>query len=449
MAKFENDLTKGNVMKQLLWFAIPFFISNLIQSIYSLTDLIILGNFGGTDSISAVNTAGGVLTLLTNFASGLSVGGTIMIGNYLGSGKREKINGVISTFLITLFGLGITFMTFLLIFNKQLLGALNTPAEAFTQASGYLYVCASGIIFIYGYNALSAIMRGLGDSKTPMIFIITAAILNIILDLVMVAKLGLGATGAAAATVIAQGFSMIACIVYLKSHDFMFDFKLSSFKFIKNEFFNLVKTGIPVSIQQLVTNFSFLMLTSFINNLGGVSAGAAAGIVMNFNGFAILPSVAISSSASAMVSQNMGKGNEERAKKTIYCCLGLCYIVSALVFTTVRLFPEQIFYLFGADSDVLVFGLPYIAVFSFEYATLPCIISFNSMSTGTGNGWVALVTNVLSAFIVRMPVAYLLGYVLNYGVIGIGASIPIATVFGSLVSFLFFKSGIWKRKVIS
>lgn len=449
MAKFEHDLTTGNVMKKLIWFAVPFFISNLIQSVYSLTDLIILGNFGGSDSLSAVNTAGGILTLLTNFAAGLSVGGTMMIGNYLGAGKREKINGVISTFLITLFSLGLVFMAILLIFNNQILNGLNVPPEAFGQASSYLYVCASGLIFIYGYNALSAIMRGLGESKTPMVFIIIAAVLNIILDLVMVAHLKLGAMGAALATVIAQGFSMVSCIIYLNSHDFIFDFKLKSFVFLKKEFINLFKTGFPVSVQQTINNFSFLILTSFVNTLGGVDASAASGIVMNFNGFAILPSVAISSSASAMIAQSMGKGDEKRAKQSVYCAIGLCYIVCAIVFLMVHIFPEQIFMLFGADEAVLKYGLPYFAVFSFEYVTLPLIICFNTMSTGTGNGWVALVTNSLSAFIVRMPMAYLFGFVLNYGVVGVGAAIPLATVFGSFVAFLFFKSGIWRRKVLS
>lgn len=449
MSKFEHDLTTGNVLKKLLWFAIPFFISNLIQSVYSLTDLIILGNFGGSDSLSAVNTSGGILTLLTNFASGLSVGGTMMIGNYLGAGKRERINNVISTFLITLFSLGLIFMTILLLFNKPILLALKVPTDAFSQASGYLYVCASGLIFIYGYNALSAIMRGLGESKTPMVFIIIAAVINIILDLVFVGRFRMGATGAAFATIIAQGFSMIACIVYLKLHGFIFDFKPKSFVFIYKEFINLIKTGFPVSVQQLINNFSFLILTSFVNTLGGVDASAASGIVMNFNGFAILPSVAISSSASAMISQSMGKGNEKRAKQSVYCSIALCYIVCVIVFMTVRVFPDKIFMLFGADASVLKYGIPYITVFSFEYVTLPLIISFNTMSTGTGNGWVALVTNTLSAFIVRMPLAYIFGFVLNYGVVGVGAAIPLATIFGSFVAFCFYKSGVWKRKVLT
>lgn len=233
MSTFEHDLTKGNIWKQLVWFAVPFFISNLIQSLYSLIDLIILGHFGGTNSISAANIGGQVLVILTNLAAGLSGGGTVMLGNYLGSKRKDKINGAISTLFITLTVMAAAFMVLLFILKQTLLRLLDTPEEAFSQAEQYLFICTLGLLFIYGYNALSAIMRGLGDSRTPMIFVMIACVINIILDLVLVAGCHLGAGGAAVATVFAQGCSMLFCIIYLKHHDFMFDFKPSSFHFIK------------------------------------------------------------------------------------------------------------------------------------------------------------------------------------------------------------------------
>ena len=422
MSTFEHDLTKGNIWKQLVWFAVPFFISNLIQSLYSLIDLIILGHFGGTNSISAANIGGQVLVILTNLAAGLSGGGTVMLGNYLGSKRKDKINGAISTLLITLTVMAAVFMVLLFILKQPLLRLLDTPEEA--------------------------IMRGLGDSRTPMIFVMIACVINIILDLVLVAGFHLGAGGAAVATVFAQGCSMLFCIIYLKHHDFMFDFKPSSFHFIKEEFHTLLRTGLPLSIQMVGTNFSFLILTTFINRAGGVAASAAAGIVNNFNGFAILPEAAISSAASAMIAQNMGKKDVKRSSKTMHCCLVLCIGVSLVVFTMMHIFPEQIFHLFGVKEDVLVYGMPYIFAFSFEYVGLPFIMSFNTVSTATGNGWITLVTNMISAFIVRIPLAYVLAFLCELGVRGIAISIPIATAVGAIISFLFYKAGIWKKHIL-
>ena len=228
MRTFEHDLTKGNIWKQLVKFAVPFFISNLIQSLYSLVDLIILGHFGGTNSISAANIGGQVLVILTNLAAGLAGGGMVMLGNYLGSRQKDKINGTISTLLITLMVMAAIFMVLLFIFEQPLLRLLDTPDEAYGQARQYMLICSLGLLFIYGYNALSAIMRGLGDSRTPMIFVKIACAINIILDLVLVAGFHMGAGGAAFATIFAQGCSMLFCILYLKRHDFMYDFRPSS-----------------------------------------------------------------------------------------------------------------------------------------------------------------------------------------------------------------------------
>lgn len=448
MNEFEHDLTKGNIWKQLIWFAVPFFISNLIQSLYNLMDMVILGHFGGTNSISAANIGGQILIILTNIASGLSAGGTVMLGNYLGSNRRDKINDAIRTLLITLFVLALLFMTVLFVCIRPILRILDTPEEAFSQTRQYLIICTAGLIFIYGYNALSAIMRGLGNSKTPMIFIVLACIINVVLDLILVAGFDLGAGGAAFATVFAQGCSVLFCILYLKHHNFMFDFKLSSFHFVKSEFRSLIRTGLPISIQQVGTNLSFLVLISFINQAGGVDANAAAGIVNNINGFAILPESAISAAASAMIAQNMGKQNIKRSAKTMKCCLILCCGISIIVFSLMHLFPEQIFHLFGATDAVLAYGLPYLFAFSFEYVGLPFIISLNTVSTGTGNGWITLITNMTSTFFVRIPAAYVLAFVFDYGVSGIAYAIPLATLIGALISFAFYLSGIWKKHVL-
>ena len=445
MAKFEYDLTTGSVGKKLLWFSIPFFFSNFVQSVYSVADTVIVSQFGGTNSVSAVSLSSMIIIVLTNIASGLSTGGTVMLGQYLGSGKREKINQVISTLLIILFVLSVLITSVLWIFIHPILRILNTPPESYNESYQYLLVSLIGIVFIYGYNALSAIMRGLGDSKTPMIFVIVACIVNIILDLVLVGAFDMGALGAAAATVFSQGLSMILCVIYLKRNDFTFDFKLRSFRFYKSEFRGLMITGLPNAVQLAATNLSFIILAGIINDIGGVTASAATGIVGKFNGFAILPESAAGASSAAVVSQNMGAGYEKRARDSVRYCLLFTAVISVVVLAVSQLFPEPIFRMFRAEPDVIEAGKLYLRSFSLEYCFLPFIISINSMFNGTGNGWVSLVTNTISTVLFRVPAAIIYSKVLGMGLFGIGLAIPTATLAGTLVAYVFYKMGVWKK----
>lgn len=448
MSAFTRDLTKGNVWKQLILFAIPFFASNLIQSVYSLADMMILGNFCGKDSISGVNTSSQIAVIVTNLAMGLSTGGTVMIGQYLGAGRQDRIKKTISTLLITLMVLAVIMSVGLLLTTDIVLCWLNVPTQAFRDAKIYLIINAAGLVFVFGYNALSAIMRGMGDSKTPLRFVTIACVVNIILDFVLIGLFDMGSGGAAAATVFSQALSMFLCIIYLTKRDFIFDFKLSSFKFDRSSFATLMKVGLPTGIQHVATNFSFLILTGLINDIGGVAAGAASGIVNKFNGFAILPDVAVSTSVSAMISQNMGAKKEDRVKKATWCGLFLVCCISAVIFIIANLFPKEIFRLFGSDKELIDIGVVYMRAFSFEYVFLPFIVSFNAVFTGTGNGWITLVTNTISSFAVRIPLAFCLGSAAGLGVFGIGCSIPAATFVGSSIAAIFYFSGIWKRNAV-
>ena len=448
MAKFTKDLTKGNVWTQLIWFAVPFFISNLIQSVYGVADMMILGNYCGSESMSAVNTSSQIAIIVTNLAMGFSTGGTVMIGQYLGAQRSERIKSVIGTLLISLGVLAVVLSTGLILLADPILSALNVPTQAFADARIYLLINAAGLIFVFGYNALSAIMRGMGDSKTPLIFVTIACVLNIILDFLLVGYFGFGTGGAAAATVFSQAVSMFLCMGYLRRNDFIFDFKPDSFTFSKSEFAVLVKVGLPTGIQHVATNFSFLLLTGIINEIGGVAAGAASGIVGKFNGFSILPDVAISTSVSAMIAQNMGAKKEDRVKKVTRYGLMLCCGISWVIFAIANIFPEQIFMLFGSDEELLEIGLVYMKAFSFEYLLVPFIISFNAVFTGTGNGWITLVTNTITSFAVRLPLAIYLGKIIGLGVADVGYSIPAATLAGSLIAFVFYLSGIWKRNAV-
>ena len=442
MAKIESNLTEGNVWKQMILFAIPFFISNLIQSFYSVADLMIVSFFGG----AGVNTSSSIIIIITNLATGIAAGGTVMVGQFLGAGQREEIKKSISTLFITLFGLAIILTAGLAVFAHPLLQVLNTPAEAYTESYGYLIVSVIGIVFIFGYNAVSAVIRGMGDGKTPLYFVIVACIVNIALDILFVAGFHWGATGAAAATVIAQTVAMISCIIYLIRNDFVFDFKPSSFSFERDMFRTLMKVGLPNGVQHAATNLSFLFMTAMINDVGGVAANAAVGIVGKFNSFALLLQVAFNTSASTMISQNIGAGKMSRAKKIMQCCMVLCLAMSAVTYAIAYFFPEEIMLVFGAKPDVVAEGVIYMRAFRYEYVFVPIIIALNAMFLGNGCGWILLVTNLRSSFIVRIPAALYLGFSQGLGLYGIGLAVPIASCVGAISVILFYYTKGWRKK---
>jgi putative MATE family efflux protein len=417
---------------------VTFFVSNLIQSLYSIVDLLVVSYFGGTESVAGVNTSSSVLIIITNLATGIAAGGSVIVGQYFGAGQREKIKRAISTLFLSLFGLAMVVTVSLLLFAHPLLRALNTPQEAYAQSQGYLLVSLLGIVFVFGYNAVSAVIRGMGDGKTPLCFVIVACVVNIVLDLLFVAVFRLGATGAATATVIAQAVAMFSCIFYLKKNDFVFDFKLSSFKFDKELFKEVMKVGLPNGVQHAATNLSFLFMTAMINDIGGVAANASVGIIEKFNNFALLLQVAFNTSASAIISQNIGAGKVERSKKVLQCCFAMCTLMSAFIYSIAYFFPKEILLFFGAKPDVVEQGLIYMSAFRYEYVFVPVIIALNAMFLGTGRGWVLLVANLVSSFIVRIPVALYLGFSKGLGLYGIGLAVPSASCVGAIGVVLFY-----------
>ncbi|MBQ4109890.1 MAG: MATE family efflux transporter [Clostridia bacterium] len=447
MSKFENNLSQGNVIKQLILFSIPFIISNLIQSLYNVADMVIVGQFCGTVGMSGVNIGGQLTFLITNLVIGLSVGATVMIGQYLGSGKKDAMEKTIGTLFTVLFFLAIVLTVFMVVFRTGLLKLIKTPEEAFSEAKNYLLITALGTIFIFGYNALSAIMRGMGDSKNPLIFVAISCAVNIVLDLVLVAGCKMGAAGAAIATIVSQAISMLLCIIYLARNNFIFDFKLSSFRIHKDTFKMLMKVGIPTSVQNVITNVSFLILTAMVNSLG-VTASAAVGAVGKFNSFGIMPAIAMSASISAMVAQNLGAGEEERAVKTTKYGLMMGFGMSAVVFIFAQLFPSRILSAFANDPALIETGTKYMRFFCFDYLVVPIVFSFNGLFTGAGHTTFSLINNVLSAIAIRVPAAYIMGFAVGLGLPGIGMGAPMASIVAMIVGLWFYKTGKWKKVVV-
>ncbi|GHU79921.1 MATE family efflux transporter [Clostridia bacterium] len=448
-SKMENNLTEGSVLKKLVMFAVPFLISNVVQSLYNVADMLVVGNFCGAESMSGVNIGGQVTFIITNIVIGLCMGATVLIGQYVGSGNREALSRVTATIITVLVASAVVITVVMLIFKGQVLTLIKTPAEAYSESDAYLTTTVAGIVFIFGYNALSGILRGMGDSKHPFYFVLAACITNIVLDLLFVAGFGWGAFGAAFATVISQAMSMFLCIGYMVRNNFQFDFKLRSYKIYADQLKLIFKIGLPTCVQNAVTSISFLFVTVIVNLVGGVSASAAVGAVGRFSSFAFMPTLAISMSVSTMSAQNIGANRLDRAVHA--CKIGtVCSAcITFLFFGFVQLFPAQIVALFGSDPQMITDGVTYLRTMSLDLLFIPFIFCINGLLMGGGHTMFTLINSMISAVILRVPVCYFFGVTMGWGLTGIGLGAPAAS-FGTLLVIIgFMLTGRWKHNVVN
>jgi putative MATE family efflux protein len=448
MAKIENNLSRGNVFTKLVLFALPFLASNIVQSFYNVADMLIVGNFSGTESMSGVNIGGQVTFILTNTVIGLCMGGTVLIGQYVGSENREGLKRVTATLITLLLVIALAITLVMLFIKGPVLRLIKTPEESFRESDRYLTVTVIGVVFIFGYNALAAILRGMGNSKQPFYFVFAACIANIILDLIFVAVFHWDAFGAALATVISQAMSMFLCIVYMMRNDFQFDFKLRSFRIYGDQLSRIFKIGMPTCLQNSVTSLSFLFLTALVNIVGGVSASAAAGAVGKFNSFAFMPTMAISASIAAMSAQNIGAGRLDRAVQS--CRIGMIFsaCVTFAFFILVRIFPASILRIFGDDPRMIRDGVTYLRSFSYDFLLIPFIFCINGFLIGGGHTLFTLINSLLSSVLLRVPVCYILGISLGWGLKGVGLGAPVASAGVLIVIIIYLCTGRWRYNAI-
>ncbi len=445
MEHFGHDLTRGRVASKLVRFSIPLLLSNLLQALYNVADMVIVGQYCGDAGISGVAIGGQVTFLVTQIFGGFAVGGTILIAQYIGARRYEDEKQAVGT-LFSLFAIAAVVITAVMLpLHAPILRLLDTPEASFADASAYLQVTLGGTIFILGYNSVSAVLRGMGDSRRPLVFVAIAAVLNIILDIIFVGPLGWGAFGAALATVIAQAVSFLFAAITLARSNFIFDFKPRSFSIHRDKAKLIFKLGLPVAIQGGITSLSFLALTGLANRIGGLVASTVIGISGKVNSFAILPNVAFSSAVSAMAGQNIGAGEHDRAKKTMWIGLRLSVALAAVIFALVQLFPGPVLSLFNAGPESMEMGISYLRVISFDYLLTALLFSMNGLITGSGHTEISLINTVLSSIVLRVPLAYLFTLGLSMGMTGLGLSVPLATLGPILITALFIRGGAWKK----
>ena len=354
-----KDFTQGNISKQFFTFAWPLFLSNLLQVVYNMVDMIVVGKVLGKAGLSAVAVGGDVSHFLTFISMGFASAGQVIIARYIGAGQRNKIGtfvGTMSSFLLVC-AIGLSCAG--LVFQDTILHLMNTPAEAYAGALSYSTISMIGLVFIYGYNTVSAIMRGMGDSKHPFVFISIAAVLNLFLDLVFVVGFHLGAGGAALATVISQGVSFISCVMFLCKNHEQFELNVKKQDFLiwdQKMLGELVRLGTPMAIKSASIQTSKLFVNSWINSYG-VAVSAFAGIAQKVANISNLISNAMNTAGATMVGQNIAAGEFERVKKILFVIAKITLTIAAGMSFILWLFPEQIFGLFTEPGDIEVLAL--------------------------------------------------------------------------------------------
>lgn len=415
----EYSLTEGNILKKLLLFAVPFLIANILQSLYGAVDLFVVGRYCGAESVAAVSTGTQVTQIITSLAEGLTLGGTILIGQYVGSRETKKVKEVIGTMLSVFAITAVILTVVMLLLQEKILILMKTPTEAFPYAMEYVKICMLGNVFICGYNAISAVLRGYGDSVRPMIFVGAACVMNIILDFLFVGKFKMGAAGTACATVLSQAVSMFAAVWYLKKKDFIFDFKRKSFRPVPIFVKRLAQIGIPISFQELMVRISFLYLTAVMNSCG-VYAAAVVGISGKYDVFAMLSAVSMSNALAAITSQNMGAGKNERARKSLWYGIGTALFVGTLFWLWAQLAPESMIRVFTDDASVIAAGVPFFRTCSYDYILVALVFCLNGYLNGRQKTVWTMVSCSAAALFLRIPLVYFISrnFSGNLGILG-------------------------------
>lgn len=442
-----TDLTQGPVFSNLVRLALPFMLSNLLQMLYSMIDMIVVGQYVGSTGLSAVTVSSQVIMLMTTIATGFASAGQVLISQQVGSKDpegRKKTIGTLFTTLLLMAGI----MTVVgLFFYKPMLRLLQVPEESFSQAADYMLVCSGGIVFTYGYNSISAILRGMGDGKRPLVFIAIASAVNVVLDLLFVGPLGLQAAGAAWATIIAQAVSFLISIAYLyrQRGAFGFDFKPSSFRIHKNILSILLRLGLPAALQHSAISISMLFINGFIN-VYGLAASAAFGVGRRVEMIPTTLTNSVSMAVSAMVGQNMAAGEVKRSKSAVYYALCINLSIALLAFICFILWPREVFAIFTQDESVLELSQLLITTILIGLPAFPIMQAFNPFIQGIGNARLSLIIGLMDGVVARIGLCLLFDRVLHMGMFGVLLGYTLATYVTAIPAMVYFLSGVWKKR---
>ncbi len=440
-----QDYTSGPVTRQLLAFSWPFMLSNLLQTAYNLVDMIVVGRFVGAAGLAAVSVGTDILHLYTHVAMGFCNAGQVIISQYIGLKDKSSLSRIVGVMFTFILGLSLVVTAGGLCGTDLWMRTLNVPDEALSYCRQYTSCCTAGLFFIFGYTMVSAILRGMGDSRRPLVFIAAATILNIALDIIFVGG-GMGPFGAALATVIAQGASFVGSVIYLwrKRHRLGFDFQIKHLVPERHNLLLLLKMGIPMMIQTCVISISALFVSSRINTYG-VTVAAVTGVGSKLSTIASVVTLALSQSGATMIGQNFAARKFDRVQKTLINSLIIGGAFAAVLSAAIILWPEQVFAIFNDDPEVLAMSHAYVLIAVLNFFGWACRNPSTALCNGMGFPALNFILGIFDGFVMRIGLCLLLGETLGMGVQGYWLGSAAAGYAFFLVMLPYFLSGKWKK----
>ena len=434
----ENNLITGSITKKLVAFTMPIVFALLLQVMYGSVDMLIVGNFGTVADVSGVSTGSQMLNTITSLCTGLAMGITILIGQKIGEEKKEEVGSIIGNSTIVFFILSIVLTVILIAFPEFIMEMMNVPKDALIETKEYLFYCSIGIPMIYAYNVLGSIFRGLGDSKTPLMAVGIACVVNIIVDLVLVAGFNMGAGGAAIATVLAQTVSVVASLYIVKKRNIL-GFKMEKSDFSRNNTIikDIFKLGSPIALQSVLVSISFLVITIIINKFG-VIFSASVGVVEKITGIIMLIPLAFMQSMAVFVAQNYSAKEYHRAKKGMYIGMGISMIFGVVMGCIAVFHGEFLIGIFNNEIEIVEVAKTYLKAYALDTVLVPIMFCLTGYLSGRGKTLFVMIQALIGAVLIRIPLTYILSNIGEISLFRVGLATPIATFIQIIISIIFY-----------
>ncbi|MCK9399922.1 MAG: MATE family efflux transporter [Bacteroidales bacterium] len=440
-----KDLSVGKESRIIFQFALPMLLGNVFQQLYTIINSIIVGNFIGKQALAAVGASFPLLFTLISLVIGVGIGATIIIAQYFGAKDIKNVIRTIDTLFVFMFFASILTTLIGIILSKPIFQLIQLPADILPYAVDYFNIYMLGSVFFFGFNSITSILRGMGDSKTPLYFLIISTILNIALDLIFVVGFKFGVKSVALATVISQAVALILAIMYLnRTHDFI-NLSWRRLEFDREILNKSLKIGFPVGFQQAFVALSMLAMYWLVNRFG-TDATAAYSVVFRIDTFASMPAMNFAMALSAFVGQNLGAQKPERVRHGLLSTFYMTTAISIAISLIGIFFAGPLMRLFTKDLEVIAIGKGYLQIVSGFYVVFSTMFIVGGVMRGAGDTFIPMLITFFALWVVRIPVGYFLSE--KWGYHGIWWAVPIAWVVGLGLSFLYYMTGRWKRKVV-
>ena len=440
-----RDLTTGKEGKLILLFTVPMLIGNVFQQLYNIIDSIIIGRYLGNEALAAVGASFPLIFTLISLIIGIATGTTIIIAQYYGARNITKVQQAIETMYLFIFGASILLSIAGNLGSTYIFRLIDLPESVIPQAVEYFNVYAYGFIFFFGFQGTSAILRGLGDSKTPLYFLVIATVMNILLDLLFVVIFKWGISGVAYATIISQAGAFFSIIIYLNKFHKTIQFNLLRLRFNRDIFSKSLKIGLPTGFQQTFVAVGMLALYKVVN-MFGTTVIAAYAVAMRIDSFAALPAMNFSAALSSFVGQNIGANKLERVRSGMLATLRMTSLISLGVTIIAWIFAEQIMQVFTTDQAVVEAGKDYLYIVSAFYILFSAMFVMNGVLRGAGDTLIPMFITIFALWVIRIPASWFL--VQHFGPKGIWWGIPVAWGIGAVFSYIYYRTGRWRSKSV-